>query len=118
MPTVPIVDDDPGIRKMAALLLQHAGYAVVCASNGLEALMLYSSYGKQVAAIVTDIDMPEMDGIELAARVRANEPGARVLLMTGCMPPGAAVADGWRVLSKPFRPQDLVSAVKEILAGP
>ncbi len=101
---------------MAALLLQRAGYGVVCASNGLEALMLYSSYGKQVDAIVTDIDMPEMDGIEFAARVCASDPNARILLMTGCMPEGASVACGCRVLMKPFRPQELVSAVKEIVA--
>ncbi len=102
---------------MTALVLQQAGYAVVCAANAVEALMLYGSYGGRLDAVLTDVDMPGMNGLELAARIQAADPGARILIMTGCLPPGASMPCRCRAIAKPFRPNELLSMVREVLAG-
>ncbi len=83
MATVLVVDDDEGIRQIVALILQQNGHQALLACNGLEALMVYSSYRASFDLVLTDVDMPQMDGIELAARIRAGDPYKKILLMSG-----------------------------------
>ena len=115
MPTVLVADDDPAILRFTALLLDSEGYTVLCAMNGLEALMLYASYGNRVDAVLTDVDMPEMNGIELAARIRSNHPDARIVFMSGCLPRDATLPGGCRMIAKPFNSKGLLSALADEL---
>jgi len=76
-----LVDDEEGIRKVLGISLTDMGYHVMTAANGRQALDIYK---KNCPAIVlTDIKMPEMDGIELLRRIKAHNPDTEVIMITG-----------------------------------
>src|SRR6476646_5973148 len=83
MATILVVDDDPGVRMLVELVLHQKGFETMSASDGLEALMVYSSYRVKLDLVLTDIDMPQMNGIELAVRIRELDPAKRIVMMSG-----------------------------------
>ena len=85
------------------------------ASNGLEALMVYSSYRINLDLVLTDIDMPQMNGIELAVRIRDLDPAKKILMMSGRVQSDAERKIDCPFLPKPFRPDQLVEAVNTAL---
>jgi CheY-like chemotaxis protein len=115
-----VVDDEPAVRRFVVDALRASGYDVESAGSGREALV--SIYGETPAPalLVADIEMPGMSGVELAARVRADRPSVRVILMTR----GATSAAHAReraglvegVLLKPFGLPELLDAVLDVLA--
>jgi CheY-like chemotaxis protein len=111
MPTILVVDDDAGVRRIVELVLKQKGFETISASNGLEALMFYSSYGVKFDLLLTDIEMPQMNGIELAVRIRDLDPAKRILMMSGRVYSDAEREIGCPLLAKPFRPDQLVDAV-------
>src|SRR5215472_454585 len=115
MATVLVVDDDEGVRNITAMILKQKGHDILQASNGLEALMIYSSYRLKIDLVLTDVDMPQMNGLELAARIRARDPSKRILLMSGRAVAGLGNPENYPMLSKPFLPSQLVAAVDSAL---
>ncbi len=111
MATVLVVDDDEGIRQIVALILQQRGHETLLACNGLEALMVYSSYRRNFDLVLTDVDMPQMDGIELAARIRARDPYKKILLMSGRASEDDRIPKDYTLISKPFLPNQLLAAI-------
>lgn len=110
-----VVDDEPVVRALAARVLTRAGHDVAAAANGREALRLIADGQFRPAVLVTDIEMPGMTGIELAARVLALRPAIWIVMMTGD-PERAesarrhpSIVD--RVLLKPIEHDELVDAV-------
>lgn len=113
MPTILAVDDDAGVLQLIVRLLGQAGYRILTASNGLEALQVYESYAPSLDLVLTDVDMPEMNGLELAARIHSAHPSAKVLLMSGGVPADLGdVLESRSLLRKPFRPHELVAAIQ------
>ena len=117
MATILVVDDDPGMRQIVTLVLKQKGHNILSASNGVEALMVYSSYRQSLDMVLTDIDMPEMSGIELASRIRAGDPSGKILFMSGREPDNMKGFEGYPILSKPFALDKLVAAVEQVLRG-
>ncbi len=78
-----VVDDERAIRGLVARVLAGRGLTPLEARNGLEAVELYASYHAGIRLVVTDIDMPVMDGLEAIDRIRELHPNARFLVMTG-----------------------------------
>ncbi len=78
-----VVDDDETIRAFVATALRAGGLEVHIADSGRSAIQIVFGESAGIALLLTDVDMPGMSGIELAARLRAERPGLRVLLMTG-----------------------------------
>lgn len=118
MATILVVDDDPAVLRLAATVLERAGHRVMRASNGVEALLVYESYASHLDLVLSDIDMPELDGLELAARIHAVHPKSRILLMSGGLRPRpGTVPPRYPLLNKPFLPQDLLAAVKSVCEG-
>jgi two-component system cell cycle sensor histidine kinase/response regulator CckA len=116
MATVLVVDDHPGMRQLARMILEQKGYVVLSASNGVEALMVYASYHSRFdVVLVTDVNMPQMGGIELAARIHAMDPSKRVVLMTGSIL--EEVPEYCTMLTKPFQPDELTAAVEGVRKG-
>src|SRR5215475_12281415 len=101
MATILVVDDDPGVLQIVTLLLQQKGHHILPATNGLEALMVYSSYQLKIDLVLTDIDMPQMNGIDLAGRMRANTPSPKIIFMSGREPDALKNLEASTVLSKP-----------------
>jgi CheY-like chemotaxis protein len=113
MPTLLVVDDDERVRKIAITILKQKGYTIISAASGLEALMVYSSYRSNLDLILTDVDMPQMNGIELADRIRSRDPAKRILLMSGRMSEGPTA---YPIVSKPFLADQLLAAVETVLS--
>lgn len=114
-----IVDDSVSMRRMVGSALRSAGFDVVEAANGPEALTVLDRH--QVDLIITDVNMPDMDGISLVRAIR-NRPATKstpVLILTtesGVEMKQAgrtAGATGWII--KPFSPQQLVQVVAKVL---
>jgi CheY-like chemotaxis protein/uncharacterized protein with HEPN domain len=114
-----LVDDDPDIRRILDLLLTHAGFAVIQAGDGVEALDRIK--GSHPDAVVADVQMPNMDGIELLRRLRSTEEMKHVpvLLFTGKPPidnlPGVLSMDRVRYMSK-GDPKRVIFALESMLA--
>lgn len=117
--TILTVDDSPSIRQMVGFTLRQAGHTVFEAADGQDALAKLRQ--RPADLIVTDLNMPNMDGIELIRQVRAL-PACRfvpiILLTTESQPAKklearAAGATGWIV--KPFTPEQLVAVIAKVL---
>ena len=111
-----VVDDSGDIRDLIALVLQHAGFVVRTAANGLEALI--AAYEMRPAVIVMDVSMPVLDGIEATRLIKASEAtrDARVIAHTGDLP-GAASLTGTlfaAVLQKPTTPDVLLATIQRV----
>jgi len=113
-----VVDDDAVTRSVAAELLRDAGYAVSEAGSGAAALALLESATDPVQLLVTDVDMPGMNGGELARRLRERMPALAVLVVTGldreemlARIPADAV-----ILAKPYRINALLTTVGKLIA--
>ena len=107
-----LAEDDEVMRQYLARALEKAGYAVVAVDCGTAAIPLLES--ERFDLLLTDIVMPEMDGIELAQRAGVLAPEMRVMFITGfaavTLKAGKALPQA-RVLSKPFHLRDLVLEV-------
>ena len=113
-----LVEDDEGVRRVAARQLEELGYEVLVATDAGHALSLLGD--AQVDLLFTDIVMPGgMSGVELADRVRARYPKMRVLFTSGFTQPGTLGLDaGDALLSKPYRKLDLAVRLRQILDPP
>jgi len=107
-----LAEDDDAMRQYLARALERSGYDVVSVDRGTEALPLLEAQSFDL--LLTDIVMPEMDGIELAQHVAKVAPDTRVMFITGfaavTLKAGKAVPQA-KVLSKPFHLRDLVLEV-------
>jgi PAS domain S-box-containing protein len=116
--TVLVVEDDPSVREIAVRALRARGYQVVEAANGIEALSLAERLGHRIDLLVTDMVMPQMGGLDLAERLRANRPRLRALFTSGYTEENAAqlreIEDA-RFLQKPFTGSALARRVREVL---
>jgi PAS domain S-box-containing protein len=117
--TILLVDDDPHVAATARRALERAGYVVVAAANGKEALRVVEAHGRPFDLVITDLVMPEMGGRELANRLTTIQPGIRVLYTSGYTAEAInqqAVLDlGDAFIGKPFSPDGLLRQVYGIL---
>jgi CheY-like chemotaxis protein len=113
MAVILVVDDDEGIRGLVSMLLKSAGHEVVTAANGAEAVAVYRSFARQIDLVITDINMPVMDGVQAILRIRMTRPDAKVICMTG--DPEAGCPEGVVLLNKPFSAEKLLLSVGELL---
>ncbi len=112
--TVAVVDDDPSVLRSLEYLLESADYAVRLFSSGKE--LLDSACVPEIDCLISDVDMPDMDGYELLRVIRAARPELRVILITGypdTLQGLAGLRDGPRCFTKPFKGAELLAAVSE-----
>jgi CheY-like chemotaxis protein len=119
MPTILVVDDDDTIRTMLIDILESAGYQVVSASDGQEAIDLYRSTPADL--VLTDLVMPNKEGLETIIEFKRLYPGIKIIAMTGVIRPeilkAAKLLGAKRVLCKPFSLLEILDAVGEVLEG-
>ena len=111
--TIIVADDSPPIRMLIAQVLSAQGYTVLEAADGASALRIASSHEGDIHLLLTDVVMPGLGGFELAARLRADRPKIKVLVLTGLT--GESQLEGYEALAKPFTPIRLSQAVRRIL---
>lgn len=115
--TILVVDDDRTTRTLARAALAGGGYHVLEAEHGREALQTYDRLAanrRAPALVVTDLDMPVMNGVDLIDQLRQAHGPVKIVVMTGIISIPPLPADVG-VLPKPFGPHDLLAAVQAAL---
>ena len=107
--TIAVVDDNPAIRRFVAKVLRMHGYRVLEAGCGAEAMDAAEHHGNTVDVLLTDIDLPGMDGVSLSRVLRERWPETKVVFMSGGLTPDSV--GGEPFLSKPFALRELVTLV-------
>jgi len=101
--------------------LAKAGYRVLTATDGAHAMKLCQSFPGTIHLVISDIIMPQLNGLELRAQLALCRPDLRVLLMSGYSQEELSrqdlSAEGIGFLEKPFRPEELVNRVRELLTA-
>ncbi len=118
--TVLVAEDEEAVRALAVQSLERSGYQVISSPSGEEALRLASTFDGTIHLLLTDVVMPGMKGPELAAQLRAQRPGLKVLLMSGYAADVVTPGDlrDATMVSKPFSPSALARAVRNALDVP
>ena len=119
MTKILLAEDDNDMRRFLVRALDRAGYEVIAYDNGASA---YDRLREEpFTLLLTDIVMPEMDGIELARRATEIDPDMKVMFITGfaavALNPESDAPKDAKVLSKPFHLRDLVNEVEKMIAA-
>lgn len=119
MPTILVVDDQPGVREMLRLALRRAGHDVILADSGAGALEVLRA--RPIDVLITDLNMPGIGGLELISAIRDDKPQLRIVLMTGSDYHGPTDIGGRLrgvgvLLRKPFLLTDLHAAIERCQA--
>jgi len=118
-PIILVADDEVMIRNLVTILLQRQGYIVLSASDGQEGLDLSRKYPGPIDLVITDLEMPRLNGMDLCTHLLEERPGIKVIVMTG--------ADMHEIVSrnvhlpflpKPFDGEALLERVRSLLAVP
>ena len=117
-----LVDDEAEIRNLLMQWLEHEGHQVTCAANGIEAAEI--SQAKEFDLVITDMLMPESDGVKLISEIKKTRPnvrviaisgGGRVLESTDCLRLAKGLG-AHAVVMKPFKRVQIMSAITQLMA--
>jgi signal transduction histidine kinase/CheY-like chemotaxis protein len=117
-PTIMVVEDDAAVRELASNFLGAAGYPVLAAKDGVEALQIARGCVHSIGALLTDVVMPNMRGTELAARLGTLLPEMRIIFMSGYLEHNGEsheILEDGIFLEKPFTRESLLGKVNEAL---
>jgi CheY-like chemotaxis protein len=119
--TILVVDDEPEIRKLVAVMAARPGYSVVTADSGEHAMTLFKNHKGPVELLITDVVQAGMSGPMLADRLTALQPDLKVLYMSGydntLVVQRYVVEKGHALLSKPFTVEQFQAKLGELLGG-
>ena len=107
-----LADDEVLLRDVTRKVLQSAGYFVLAATDGEEALNISRQYPGRIHALLSDVNMPNLDGLELREQILFERPGTKVLLMSGQV---EISAESIPFLRKPFGPSVLKERIHQLL---
>jgi two-component system chemotaxis response regulator CheY len=115
--TILVVDDEELVRNLVVTLLSKSGYSSIAAVDGVDALNRME--GNKIDAVITDIKMPNMDGVALTVEILKRYPGLPILVMTAFdeeYSAGAAIAAGAReYIKKPFSPDEFFTQLQKMI---
>jgi DNA-binding NtrC family response regulator len=122
MSKILVIDDDPAVRKTIGRILDRKGYEVVMADDGRGGLKLFES--EQPDLVITDIIMPEREGLETIRAIHKLAPNAKIIAISGGARIGnidflamAAKLGAREIIAKPFDPAELTSSVSRCLSS-
>ena len=120
MARILLIDDDDAVRGMLSYALDHYGHTVTEACNGREGLELLAR--SEIDLVLTDIVMPEMEGLAVLMELRKKQPPVKIIAMSGGAREGAGdylhvakLMGAGKVLGKPFSTEVLLAAIRELL---
>jgi CheY-like chemotaxis protein len=121
--TILVIEDDPGVRRVLQHTLEYAGHTVKAVDNGRDALRAVNE--NEPDLVVTDIVMPDSDGLEVIRILTSDHPGVRIIAISGggmihrtTYLELAHLLGAHLTLQKPVLPSDLIFAVSELLDDP
>ncbi len=117
--TIMLVEDEPDILNLCRMMLQNSEYAILSALTPGEAIRISDAYDGEIHLLVTDVIMPEMNGVELSRKLQARRHGLKTLFMSGyttdIIARHGVLEDGIAFISKPFSINVLLKKVHELL---
>ncbi|GBD33043.1 Chemotaxis protein CheY [bacterium HR33] len=122
MARILVIDDDPDVRRALRKILEAEGHQVLEAENGKEGIRLFRE--SPCDAVITDLYMPEKEGLETIRELRKSYPDSKILAITGAVPGSrfdlrqqATMLGAKRALSKPFSREEVLEALAEVLGA-
>lgn len=123
MPTILVIDDNEDLRETLVAVLEDQGYAILAAEDGVSGVRAFAEAHPDL--VLTDLIMPKTDGFDTIRQIRAIDPQARILAMSGGSLTSrvdyfaaAAALGAMHVLPKPFEIEQLAGAVAKCLSNP
>jgi GAF domain-containing protein/ActR/RegA family two-component response regulator len=120
--TILLVEDEDDVRELSREILEMAGYVVLEAPTGADALRLCAQHRDEICLLLTDVVMPQMSGPDLARQVEEIRPGTRVVYMSGytddALGHHGVLDPGIVLLPKPFTPDALLKGLRQALDAP
>lgn len=119
--TILLVEDEAPVRQLSRRVLQKAGFRIIEATNGQEAVDLFVKHRESIDLVVTDVVMPGMGGYEAYEKMRSIQPNVRVLFCSGYSEnslPGFTLPENALLIQKPFSRSQLLAAIRNQLAFP
>ncbi len=117
--TILLAEDNEMVRKLAAHILENAGYTVLKTANGVEAVTCFEAHNAPIHLLFFDVVMPEMNGRDAYARIQTLNPGVPVLYTSGynetAIHNDFVVHEGVHLLQKPYPPRQLLQMVRQCL---
>ena len=118
MARILVIEDDPGMRVFLEETLEAAGHEVRAAVNGKEGLALFRAHPANL--VITDLFMPEQEGLETIRELRSVNPALKIIAISGAVPEWrvlemAKYLGAQRTLAKPFVPEEIRDAVETLL---
>lgn len=119
--TILIVDDEPVLREMTSRILLLKGCQVLTADSGEEALTIYQQCGDEIDAIILDMIMPGIGGMECFRKIKGLDANAKVAIVSGYIQEESLnelkALGSCEILAKPYRSSDLLKCLEELLAA-
>ena len=117
--TILVVDDDNLVLDVVEAFIEQLGHKVLLAGSGHEALKVAKEHDSKVDLLLTDVMMPNMNGLELAEAMVADSPDVKVVFMSGCLQPAIDSRNTPRFkngfVKKPFSSKTLITHIKKAL---
>ena len=119
--TILVVEDDPALRDTFKAVIKDAGFHVIVAEHGLQAIDIFQTHADEISVVITDINMPLMKGTELTDHLKNINPDIKIIFMSGFTggleSAGNLFESRSVILQKPFRTQVLLKTIREVLTG-
>ena len=116
--TILFAEDEGQVRGLFEQVFKLNGFEVMTAVDGKEALQLAERYEGRIDLLISNVQMPEMTGPDLARELRKSRPQIKIILVSGS-PQGVLLLDqGWIFLHKPVSPSDLITQIEDVLGRP
>lgn len=114
-----IVDDEPGVLRVATAALSTAGYRAIVAQNGMAGLQEWRTHRDEILLVISDVVMPELDGLAMAQRILEEDPQAKILMMSGYSDAALEVRarKSLPFIRKPFLTGDLLNKIRSLMGG-
>jgi PAS domain S-box-containing protein len=117
--TILVIDDEPGVRNLARIILEKSGFIVLTAGDGADGIQVFRRYAREVSAIVLDLTMPAMNGEEALAELRLIRVGVPIVLCSGYGEQEVANRFAGKglagILKKPYDPAELIETIERAL---
>jgi len=114
-----VVDDEASIREATQAVLEAYGYSVLSAADGSEAVALYAQHRGKIAAVLTDMDMPIMDGLATIKALQKMDPSVKTIAISGMdsdrVLAEVAIGSAKAFLQKPFTAEKLLRTLRKAL---
>jgi len=117
--TILVVEDEEDLRELLTSVLHDFGYGILVARDGMEALERYRRHRQDIRLVITDMDLPKLNGAAVSRSILATNPGARIILISGFVETAlkeSILASGVReFLAKPYTMPQMLKLVRKVL---